>query len=116
MVRPRLRRGDPLAGPDRPAPLVGGDTLVGEDEVTAVAPEARELMKGDPLRGVHAFYGASAREWWAPLRLGARVTRRNALVGVLDKPSEFAGGRSTSGPARCSARRAGLCCRPSTGS
>ena len=78
-------------GPIAPPPLVGGDTLVGEDEVTTVAPEARELMKGDPLRGVHAFYGASAREWWAPLRPGARVTRRNALVGVLDKPSEFAG-------------------------
>lgn len=74
-----------------PPPLVGGDTLVGEDEVTEVAPEARELMKGDPLRGVHAFYSASAREWWAPLRPGRRVARRNALVGVFDKPSEFAG-------------------------
>ena len=49
-------------------------------------------MKGDPLRGVHAFYSASAREWWAPLRPGpAGAARRNALVGVLDKPSEFAG-------------------------
>ncbi len=48
-------------------------------------------MRGDPLRGVHAFYSASAREWWAPLRPGRAVTRRNALVGVLDKPSEFAG-------------------------
>lgn len=67
-----------------------GDTLVGVDEVTAVAPEHRDLMKGDPLRGVHAFYGASAREWWAPLRPGDHVTRRNALVGVLDKESEFA--------------------------
>ena len=78
-------------GPIAPPPLVGGDTLVGEDEVAAVAPESRDLMRGDPLRGVHAFYGASAREWWAPLRPGARVTRRNALVGVLDKASEFAG-------------------------
>ena len=78
-------------GPIAPPPLVGGDTLVGEDEVAAVDPEHRDLMKGDPLRGVHAFYGASAREWWAPLRPGARVTRRNALVGVLDKSSEFAG-------------------------
>lgn len=70
--------------------LVGGDTLIGEDEVTRVADEHRDLMKGDPLRGVHAFYAASAREWWAPLRPGHRVRRRNALVGVLDKPSEFA--------------------------
>ena len=78
-------------GPVAPPPLVGGDTLVGEDEVTEVAPEVRDLMKGDPLRGVHAFYSASSREWWAPLRPGRRVLRRNALVGVLDKPSEFAG-------------------------
>ena len=33
-------------------------------------------MKGDPLRGVHAFYAASAREWWAPLR--ARPSRHPA--------------------------------------
>jgi acyl dehydratase len=74
-----------------PPPLVGGDTLVGEDEITEVAPEQRDLMKGDPLRGVHAFYAASAREWWAPLYPMRRVFRRNALVAALDKTSEFAG-------------------------
>ena len=77
----------PIASP----PLVGGDTLIGEDEVPRVAEEQRELMKGDPLRGVHAFYSASAREWWAPLYPDRRVSRRNALVGVIDKESEFAG-------------------------
>src|SRR4051794_27382592 len=74
-----------------PPPLVGGDTLVGEDEVPAVAPEHKDLMKGDPLRGVHAFYAASAREWWAPLYPQRRVFRRNALVAAFDKESEFAG-------------------------
>jgi acyl dehydratase len=73
-----------------PPPLVGGDSLIGVDEVREVAPEVKDLMRGDPLRGVHAFYSASAREWWAPLRPGHEVRRRNALVGVLDKPSEFA--------------------------
>jgi acyl dehydratase len=73
-----------------PPPLVGGDSLIGFDEVTEVAPEQRELLRGDPLRGVHAFYSASAREWWAPLRPDRMVSRRNALVGVLDKTSEFA--------------------------
>jgi acyl dehydratase len=81
------RWGSPIA----PPPLVGGDTLVGDDEVAEVAPEHAELMRGDPLRGVHAFYSASAREWWAPMVPGIRVGRRNALVGVHDKPSEFAG-------------------------
>src|SRR5205814_2996085 len=66
-------------------------TLIGDDDVTRVAEDKRELMKVDPLRGVHAFYSASGREWWAPLRPDTRVFRRNALVGALDKTSEFAG-------------------------
>jgi hypothetical protein len=69
---------------------VGGDSLIGFDEVTEVAEDRRELMKGDPLRGVHAFYAASAREWWAPLRPDRAAARRNALVGVLDKESDYA--------------------------
>ncbi len=73
-----------------PPSLVGGDSLIGEDEVAAVADDQRDLMKGDPLRGVHAFFSASSREWWAPLRPDHRIWRRNALVAVLDKPSEFA--------------------------
>ncbi len=80
------RWGGPIASPV----LVGGDTLIGEDEVTEVPAEHRDLMKGDPLRGVHAFYSATAREWWAPLGPDRRIARRNALVGVHDKPSEFA--------------------------
>ncbi len=83
-------------GPIAPPPLVGGDTLIGEDEVPEVAPDKRELMKGDPLRGVHAFYSASSREWWAPLFPDRRVWRRNALAGVLNK--------SPSDPRRASAR------------
>lgn len=77
-------------GPIAPPVLVGGDTLVGEDEVTSLDPDTKALLKGDPLRGVHAFYAASSREWWAPLRPGRRVFRRNALVAALDKRSEFA--------------------------
>jgi acyl dehydratase len=83
---PSSRWGSPIASPV----LVGGDTLIGEDEVAEVAPDQRELMKGDPLRGVHAFYAASAREWWAPLFPDRGIDRRNALVGVHDKPSDFA--------------------------
>ena len=87
---PEYAKATRWGGPIAPPVLVGGDTLIGEDEVTEVPAEHRELMKGDPLRGVHAFYSASAREWWAPLVPGCRVARRNALVGVLDKQSEFA--------------------------
>src|SRR4051812_40592638 len=84
---PKTRWESPIASPV----LVGGDTLIGEDEVPEVAPEHRDLMKGDPLRGVHAFYSASAREWWAPLLPLRRTFRRNALVAALDKQGEFAG-------------------------
>ena len=78
-------------GPIAPPHLVGGDTLIGEDEVTRLEGELRDLMKGDPLGGVHAFYSGSFREWWHPLHPATRVTRRNALVGVHDKVGEFAG-------------------------
>jgi hypothetical protein len=59
--------------------------------VTKLDEETAALLKGDPLRGVHAFYSGSFREWWNPLLPNTRVTRRNALVGVLDKKSDFAG-------------------------
>jgi hypothetical protein len=94
--------------------LVGGDTLIGEDEVAAVAPEHADLMKGDPLRGVHAFYAASAREWWAPLFPLQGTFRRNALVAALDKQSEFAGRAITNGRRRCSATRPARCSPAST--
>lgn len=84
---PKTRWESPIASPV----LVGGDTLIGEDEVPVVAEEHRDLMKGDPLRGVHAFYSGSAREWWAPLLPLRRTFRRNALVAALDKEGEFAG-------------------------
>jgi hypothetical protein len=70
--------------------MVGGDTIVGEDEVLDLDDATKARLKGDPLRGVHAFYASSAREWWAPLRPGRRVFRRNALVAALDKQSDFA--------------------------
>jgi acyl dehydratase len=73
-----------------PPHLVGGDTLIGEDEVASVAEDTAALLRGDPLRGVHAFYAGSFREWWNPLLPNTRVRRRNALVGLHDKKSEFA--------------------------
>jgi hypothetical protein len=81
------RWGGPIASPH----LVGGDTLIGEDEVTHLDDDVKAIMKGDPLGGVHAFYSGSHREWWHPLEPNSRVTRRNALVGVLDKDGQFAG-------------------------
>jgi acyl dehydratase len=88
---PAYAAGTRWGGPIAPPHLVGGDTLVGEDEVTELDDDTRARLKGDPLGGVHAFYAGSFREWWHPLRPGTRVARRNALVGVHDKVGEFAG-------------------------
>jgi acyl dehydratase len=88
---PEYAAGTRWGGPIAPPHLVGGDTLIGEDEVTSLGDDVRDLMRGDPLGGVHAFYSGSFREWWNPLRPGTRVARRNALVGVHDKIGAFAG-------------------------
>jgi acyl dehydratase len=88
---PSYAAGTRWSGPIAPPPLVGGDSLIGEDLLSDAELSAQSELKGDPLRGVHAFYGASEREWWAPLRIDQRIARRTALVGVLDKPSEFGG-------------------------
>jgi hypothetical protein len=71
-------------------PLWCDPEYAGIDEVAEVPADLKSLMKGDPLRGVHAFYAGMRREWWAPLRPDRAVWKRNALVGVFDKKSEFA--------------------------
>jgi acyl dehydratase len=78
--------GGPIASPN----MNGGDTLIGENEITRLDDATRALLKGDPLKGAHAYYSGSRREWWRPLRPGIRIGRRNALVGVHDKRSAFA--------------------------
>ncbi|HVX09164.1 hypothetical protein [Humibacter sp.] len=88
---PEYATGTVWAMPIAPPSLVGGDSLIGEDGLTEDDRSRAERLKGDPLRGVHAFYAASEREWWAPLRANRRVKRRTALVGVIEKPSEFGG-------------------------
>ncbi len=88
---PEYGRKSRWGGVIAPPHLAGGDTLVGEDEVTTLDADTKALLKGDPLGGVHAFYSGASREWWNPLQPGSRVSRRNALVGVQDKKSDFAG-------------------------
>src|SRR5262245_60511049 len=43
-----------------PPGMIGGETTTGLNEVNALAPEHREIMKGDPLRGVHEFRAGGA--------------------------------------------------------
>jgi acyl dehydratase len=88
---PDYAAGTRWKGAIAPPPLVGGDSLIGEDALSDAELSRQEELRGDPLRGVHAFYAASEREWWAPLGPGHEIRRRTALVGVVDKPSEFGG-------------------------
>ena len=87
---PEYATGTRWHGSLAPPHLVGGDTLIGHDEVTSLDEATATLLGGDPIRGAHAYYAGSSREWWSPLRPRAHVVRRNALVAVHDKRSEFA--------------------------
>jgi acyl dehydratase len=87
---PTYARNTRWDGPIAPPHLNGGDTLIGENEIRELDAPTAALLRGDPLRGAHAYYAGSFREWWNPLRPGMRVGRRNALVGVHDKSSDFA--------------------------
>nr|BFE28183.1 MaoC family dehydratase N-terminal domain-containing protein [Actinomadura rugatobispora] len=88
---PGYAAGTRWKGAIAPPALVGGDSLIGEDALNDAELERQGELKGDPLRGVHAFYAASEREWWAPLTADHEILRRTALVGVVDKPSDFGG-------------------------
>ena len=71
---------------------MGGDTLVGEDEVTAVAPEQRDLMKGDPLRGrARVLRRERTGMVGAAVSRSAGCSAATRWSAALDKPSEFAG-------------------------
>ena len=73
--------------------LLGGDTLVGHDEVSRLEGDTKALMRGDPLGGVHAFYSGSFREWWNPLRPDMHVVwRANAPFGDPDRLAALATG------------------------
>jgi acyl dehydratase len=74
-----------------PPVLVGGDSLIGEDVLTGDERARQRELRGDPLRGVHAFFAANEREWWAPLTPDQRIFRRTALVGAVEKAGEFGG-------------------------
>ena len=82
------RWGGPIASPH----LVGGDTLIGEDEVTELDGRRARPDEGRPAAAACTpstpARSASGGTRSAPARASAR---RNALVGVHDKEGDFAG-------------------------
>lgn len=54
--------------------------------------QTRAMLKGDPLIGLGSYQAQMEIEWWRPLRLGDRLWKRSALIGVtLKEKSEFSG-------------------------
>ena len=66
---------------------------VGENVTPRPSPEIKEILRGDPWAGLGSYQARMEFEWWRPFDLGDRVKKLRAVVGVLDKRSEF-GGRS----------------------
>ena len=66
---------------------------VGENVTPRPTPEIKQILKGDPFAGLGSYQARMEFEWWRPFNLGDRVKKMKAMVGVLDKKSDF-GGRS----------------------
>jgi acyl dehydratase len=65
---------------------------MGEPDAPEATPEIKALLKGDPLAGLGSYQAVMEFEWWRPLRIGDRIGRRCALVGVVPRDkSEFSG-------------------------
>src|SRR5882757_2914912 len=58
--------------------------------------EQKALLKGDPLAGLGSYQAVMEFEWWRPLRIGDRLSRRCALIGVVPRDKSEFSGRSVS--------------------
>lgn len=67
---------------------------MGEQDAAKLTPELKALLKGDPLVGLGSYQAEMSFEWWRPLRVGDRLKRRSALVGVQVNENSSFGGRS----------------------
>jgi acyl dehydratase len=56
--------------------------------------EQKALLKGDPLAGLGSYQAVMEFEWWRPLKLGDRVRKRAALVGVQPRDNSKFSGRT----------------------
>lgn len=58
------------------------------------APESQRVPKGDPLRGLHAFFSAVDWEFYLPVKPGDSLSSLHTLESVQEKRSSFGGGQS----------------------
>lgn len=65
---------------------------MGEPGAPPQPAEVKAKLKGDPLVGLGSYQAQMEIEWWRPLRLGDRLWKRSALIGVeVKEKSEFSG-------------------------
>lgn len=65
---------------------------MGEPGAPPQSAEVKAKLKGDPLVGLGSYQAQMEIEWWRPLRLGDRLWKRSALIGVeVKEKSEFSG-------------------------
>ena len=64
---------------------------MGENVTPKPSPEVKALLKGDPWAGLGSYQARMDFEWWRPYDLGDRLYKLRAVVGVLDKRSDFGG-------------------------
>jgi len=67
---------------------------MGEQDAATLTPENKALLKGDPLVGLGSYQAEMSFEWWRPQRLGDKLKKRSALVGVQVNEKSSFGGRS----------------------
>jgi acyl dehydratase len=67
---------------------------MGEPDAPDPTPEQKALLKGDPLAGLGSYQAVMDFEWWRPLKVGDRLGRSLALVGIAPKANSAFSGRS----------------------
>jgi len=57
-------------------------------------PEDMQHLRGDPLRGIHAFYAGGEWEFFEPVYPGDTASMLDYLDAVEERPSKFGGGKA----------------------
>lgn len=65
--------------------------FTGVPQKKAITAEEREIGKGGGFPGVHAMYAGEELEMFRPIEEGDRLTSRNGLAKVEERPSKTAG-------------------------
>jgi len=60
----------------------------------AKLPDDLSHLKGDPLRGIHAFYSGGSWEFFEPVFPGDTASMLDYLDDIEDRPSKFGGGNT----------------------